>query len=87
MSTWPPTRSQDVLEEREHAAELRAEQQALDNLHGRYCVAGWLADDERGRPTPCPRCRPHLSASPALALLDRHDRQPATASGRGGGGD
>jgi hypothetical protein len=24
------------------------------------CHGGWLADDEDGRPVPCPTCRPHL---------------------------
>lgn len=24
------------------------------------CTAGWLGEDDEGRPRPCPRCRPHL---------------------------
>lgn len=29
-------------------------------LHDPRCEAGWLGDDDLGRPIPCLQCRPHL---------------------------
>ena len=31
-----------------------------------HCTKGWLGDDEQGRPTPCPRCRPWVAAERRL---------------------
>ena len=29
--------------------------------HDTRCADGWLGEDSKGRPRPCPHCRPHLT--------------------------
>lgn len=41
------------------------------------CTGGWAGHDDDGRPTPCPRCRPHL-ASVRPAGLTVVQPSPAT---------
>jgi hypothetical protein len=62
----PPTCSQDVAELREAVSdteEARRRREAVDALmHARYCVGGWVGEDQHGRPAPCPVCHPGIEA-------------------------
>jgi hypothetical protein len=33
------------------------------------CTDGWTGHDDDGRPTPCPRCRPHLRRTSRLTVV------------------
>ena len=52
-----PVDSADARELRE----LEEENPEQPFLHDPRCEAGWLGDDELGRPIPCLQCRPHLA--------------------------
>jgi hypothetical protein len=58
--TWPPVSSEDTRELRELEAEESAALDAEQHAHRTRCAAGWLGEDDRGRPVPCLTCRPHL---------------------------
>lgn len=80
--SWPPTDSADAreLRERELEDQAAADEQAragaaAEEVHTARCDAGWLGEDDAGRPIPCPQCRPHLGRCPTCGapLLVRDD--------------
>ena len=62
-----PIDSTDAREQLERAADARDADERQEQLHQVLCSDGWLGDDPRGRPIPCPWCRP--SAWPAVCSL------------------
>ena len=54
-----PIDSTDARERREAEDHAQATELADRRDHAERCRAGWLGEDDEGRPIACPRCRPH----------------------------